>query len=281
MSTHLPLIQIDAFADEPFTGNPAAVMPLESWLPAGMMQQLAEENNLSETAFFVPDLPPSVDPPEAGEPAYALRWFTPSIEVTLCGHATLATAAYVFEDLDPQARRVWFHTLSGWLSVSRSDDRPLALIMDFPADRLEPVDVNATVAAALAVEVKQAYQSMDLVCVVATPEEVAGLDPDHTALRRLPQRGVIVTALNDDRDRFRGADFVSRWFGARAGVGEDPVTGSAHTQIAPMWAHRLSKATLRGRQLSRRGGTVDCEVRGDRVLLSGGYRRFLTGTVHL
>ena len=153
--------------------------------------------------------------------------------------------------------------------------------MDFPADRLEPISVDADVSQALGTEVRQMYQSMDLVCIATSPDDIAALDPDHARLQRLLQRGVIVTAANDDPTRFDGADFVSRWFGAEAGVGEDPVTGSAHTQIGPYWAQRLGKTRLRGRQVSRRGGSVDCEVRGDRVLLSGGYRRFLTGTVHL
>jgi len=272
----IPLIQIDAFADEPFTGNPAAVMPLQHWLDDQLLQRLAEENNLSETAFLVRRNPQEAAP---GEPAYDLRWFTPALEVALCGHATLASAAYLLDDVHPGAARVHFHTLSGRLTVERAGEQRLA--MDFPADRLEQITVDEHVASALGVPVLEMYQAMDLVCVVEEPALVANLAPDQTALVQLPQRGVVVTAATAGREDWPGTDFVSRWFGAGAGVGEDPVTGSAHTQLMPYWAPRLGRDRLRARQLSARGGTLECELHGDRVRLVGGYRRYLEGVAHV
>lgn len=279
----LPLVQIDAFADAPFTGNPAAVMPLPHWLPDTVLLQLAEENNLSETAFLVSALPTGVDPPEPAEPSYHLRWFTPSIEVTLCGHATLASAAYLFADRHPTADRLWFHSRSGWLTVRRDPADPGLLELDFPADDLREVPADPAVLTALgltAAEVEVVFQSLDLVVVVRDAPRVAELTPDHSALSRLAeQRGVIVTAPGPGGPT--GADIVSRWFGAGAGVGEDPVTGSAHSQIAPYWAGRLGRDVLRARQLSRRGGELRCQVVGDRVRIAGRYRRYLDGTVQL
>ncbi|MGN6780953.1 MAG: PhzF family phenazine biosynthesis protein [Marmoricola sp.] len=272
----IPLIQIDAFAEAPFSGNPAAVMPLQGWLPDDVLQQIAEENNLSETAFLVRRAAQEGAP---ADPAYDLRWFTPALEVSLCGHATLASAAYLLDDVHPDASALRFRTLSGWLSVERDGERRLA--MDFPADRLDPVTVDEHVAAVLGVPVQEMYQSMDLVCVVEEPAMVAGLRPDQTALVQLPQRGVVVTASAAGHEDWPDTDFVSRWFGAGAGVGEDPVTGSAHTQLMPYWVPRLGRDRLTGRQLSARGGVVDCELRGDRVRLVGGYRRYLEGTAHV
>ncbi|GAB3299716.1 PhzF family phenazine biosynthesis isomerase [Epidermidibacterium keratini] len=274
----VPLFQIDAFAERPFEGNPAAVMPLAEWLPDDLLQRIAQENNLSETAFFVPDLPPDATGPPGPGPTYHLRWFTPSIEVTLCGHATLATAAYLFDDVDPSAERIWFWTLSGWLSVTRGDQQGW-LRMNFPAEPSSPVDLDAVVVEALGVPVHEMLQSLDLICVAPSAADVLAATPDFSALARLPQRGFVLTAAAGER--YAGIDFVSRWFGGESGVDEDPVTGSAHAQIAPYWAAALGKSHLVGRQISRRGGTVDCEVIGDRVELSGAYRRYLDGVVHL
>lgn len=280
-AVQLPLIQIDAFADAPFTGNPAAVMPLPHWLPDRTLQQLAEENNLSETAFLVGDLPAGVRPPVPGEPTYHLRWFTPAVEVTLCGHATLASAAHLFADRHPDAERLWFHSLSGWLAVRRDPSDAGLLELDFPADELRSTTVDPAVLAALGLagpDVEAAFQSLDLVIVVQDADRVSALQPDHSALARVDQRGVIVTAPGPSDG---GPDVVSRWFGAAAGVGEDPVTGSAHSQIAPYWAGRLGRDVLSARQLSRRGGNLRCTVAGDRVRIAGRYRWYLEGTVHL
>ncbi|MGI5215914.1 PhzF family phenazine biosynthesis protein [Plantactinospora sp. CA-290183] len=280
----LRLIQIDAFADRVFRGNPAAVMPLPHWLPDPVLQALAEENNLSETAFYVADLPPEAgSPPETtsapgNEPAYHLRWFTPAIEVDLCGHATLATAGHLFEDAHPGAEGIRFWTRSGWLSVRRGPhDGELEL--DFPAGTLREIpdgDRTSTAAvAALGVEPEVRLRDTDLVYVLADEAAVRTAAPDFTALARLPVRGVVVTAPGDAH----GVDFVSRWFGAAAGISEDPVTGALHSQIAPYWAQRLGRTRLTARQLSARGGMVRCEVDGDRVRLAGTYHRYLDGTV--
>jgi PhzF family phenazine biosynthesis protein len=267
----VPLIQIDAFADALFTGNPAAVMPLGQWPADGLLQQVAAENNLSETAFLVPGLPAQVTAPDTGQPAYALRWFTPAIEVDLCGHATLAAASYLFADVHPTAERLQFWTRSGWLYVSQEADGELTL--DFPAERSLPVDVDPVLEQALGVPVSQSLQGSDLICVLDSAETVRRLTPDHHLLRSLPVRGVVVTSTGEGAE----FDFVSRYFGVLAGVTEDPVTGSAHTQLAPLWAQWLGKTTLRAGQLSARGGTLRCRVAGDRVLLSGRCHRYLEG----
>jgi PhzF family phenazine biosynthesis protein len=273
----LPLIWIDAFAERPFEGNPAAVMPLPHWLPDETLQALAAENNLSETAFYVNALPPEAAPTaDLGAPSHHLRWFTPSIEVDLCGHATLATAAQLFSDVHPNAESLRFWTRSGWLSVRRSG--PRTLTMDLPSEPLRPIAADPRVAAALGVTPTECLRATDLVYVVADRATVAALRPDFEVLAGLDVRGVIVTAPADADSEF---DFVSRWFGGGAGVGEDPVTGSAHSQIAPYWANRLGRSELLARQLSRRGGTLRCQVIGHRVLITGSYRRYLDATVHL
>ncbi|MEQ4303014.1 PhzF family phenazine biosynthesis protein [Plantactinospora sp. B6F1] len=282
----LRLIQIDAFADRVFTGNPAAVMPLPGWLPDPVLQALAEENNLSETAFYTAELPTDATPPPGADPAYHLRWFTPAVEVDLCGHATLATAGQLFDDVHPDASRLLFWTRSGWLPVSRSG-RKGELELDFPAGRLGTVpdgdEVSAAAVAALGIEPEHCFQDTDLVYVLRSAAEVRAVTADFTTLARLPVRGAIVTAPTaaDGTSGAGGVDFVSRWFGAEAGAFEDPVTGSAHSQIAPYWAERLGRTTLSARQLSARGGAVHCVVDGDRVRLRGGYRRYLDGTVTL
>jgi PhzF family phenazine biosynthesis protein len=273
----VPLVQIDAFAECPLEGNPAAVMPLADWLDDTVMQRVALENNLSETAFVVDRLPADAPAaPDPSHPTYHLRWFTPAVEVDLCGHATLATAAYLFEDVHRTASTLQFWTRSGWLPVTREPDG--AYTMDFPTDEPRPDDVDPVVATALGVPVDAALRGRsDLVYVLPDAASVAGLTPAVTALGRLPVRGVAVTAPGDGGE----VDFVSRWFGARAGVAEDPVTGSAHCTLAPYWAARLGKPDLVARQVSARGGTVRCRVRGDRTLLTGRCARFLTGTATL
>ncbi|HYN93728.1 MAG TPA: PhzF family phenazine biosynthesis protein [Pilimelia sp.] len=272
----IPLYQIDAFAQRVFEGNPAAVLPLPAWLPDGLLQAIAAENNLSETAFYVDELPAGVAAP-AG-PAYHLRWFTPTVEVDLCGHATLAAAGHLLDRVHPDDDEVAFWTRSGWLRVARAA-RPAELVMDFPTEELRPLPAGDSTAAAaqaaLGVRPDVALRGTDLVLVLADEAAVRAVAPDFPALARLPVRGVAVAAPGGEG----GVDFVSRWFGARAGVGEDPVTGSAHSAMAPYWAARLGRRRLTARQLSARGGTVVCEVVGDRVWLTGGYRRYLDGTV--
>ena len=256
----LKIFQIDAFTDAVFGGNPAAVCPLESWLDDATMQAIAYENNLSETAFFVP-----------AEGAYTLRWFTPLAEVDLCGHATLASAYVVFHHLRPEANSVAFDTRSGRLDVSRDDD---GLTMDFPALAAHPVETPADLSVGLGAEPVAVYADMDYLALFETEAQIRAIEPDLTALARLDERrGVITTAPGET------ADFVSRFFSPRMGVPEDPVTGSAHCMLAPFWAERLGKTTLRAYQASARGGAVHCTVAGDRVRLAGRAVQYLEGTI--
>ena len=256
----LLMFQIDAFTDEVFGGNPAAVCPLESWLDDATMQAIAYENNLSETAFFVP-----------ADGAYDLRWFTPLAEVDLCGHATLASAHVVFHHLQPDADSVSFDTRSGRLDVTRGDD---GLIMDFPALAANPVKAPADLSAGLGAEPVAVFADMDYLALFESEAQVRAIEPDWTALARVDdRRGVIVTAPGES------ADFVSRFFSPRLGVPEDPVTGSAHCMLAPFWAERLGKTTLHAFQASARGGAVHCTVAGERVRLSGRAVQYLEGTI--
>jgi PhzF family phenazine biosynthesis protein len=271
----IPLVQIDAFADTLFEGNPAAVMPLDTWLPDTMLQRIAAENNLSETAFLTTHEESDNPAPDSTQPAYDLRWFTPATEVDLCGHATLAASSYLFDDVHPDVDSLQFSTRSGWLTITRTSDG--LLTMDFPAERPLPVDVDPLIARALGVEVLEAHRATDLIYTVEDAATVLELSPDLTFLASLPVRGIAVTAPGEGA----GFDFVSRWFGAQAGVPEDPVTGSAHCQLAPLWAERLGIHDMRARQMSSRGGTVTTNLRGDRVLLSGRCARFLEGAVFL
>ena len=257
---HLRIFQIDAFTDAVFGGNPAAVCPLESWLDDATLQAIANENNLSETAFFVP-----------ANGAYALRWFTPLAEVDLCGHATLASAYVVFRHVQPEAASVAFETRSGRLHVARDGD---GLTMDFPALAAHPVESPTDLAEGLGAEPEAVFADMDYLALFETEADVRALRPNLTALARLDERrGVIVTAPGES------ADFVSRFFSPRLGVPEDPVTGSAHCMLAPFWAERLGKATLHAHQVSARGGAVHCTVAGDRVRLFGRAVQYLEGTI--
>lgn len=271
----VPIIQIDAFADALFEGNPAMVMPLPHWPADELLQRIAAENNLSETAFVVAALPEDVVAPEPGCPTYHLRWFTPAIEVDLCGHATLAAASYLLDNAHPDATRVQLWTRSGWLHVDRPDGGPHGgFTMDLPAVPLATTDIDPVVASALGAPVAEAYVGMDLVYVLEGAATVRDLTPDLAVLAGLDTRGVVVTAGGQGT----GFDFVCRWFGSRAGVSEDPVTGSAFAQIAPLWARRLAEPVLVGRQLSARGGTVRCRVvDGRRVELTGNCIRFSEG----
>jgi PhzF family phenazine biosynthesis protein len=259
MTTTIPLYQLDAFADRPFAGNPAAVCPLDAWPPDDRMQAIAAENNLSETAFFVrrPD----------GD--YDLRWFTPAIEVDLCGHATLASAHVVLNRLTPDARSVTFHTRSGPLTVARDGDR---LVMDFPAQPPAPGAVPG-LAEALGAAPAEVQVGRYAVAVFDDAAAVAALEPDFRAIARLDPPFVVATAPGDD------CDFVSRFFAPSAGVDEDPVTGSAHCILIPFWAERLGKAALFARQISRRGGALWCRHDGDRVTMAGHCAPYLEGRI--
>lgn len=251
----LRYFHVDAFAQAPFTGNPAGVCPLAAPLPAALMQQIAAENSLAETAFFVsrPDEPAGFD----------LRWFTPTVEIDLCGHATLAAAHVLFKHLGFAGPQVTFHTQSGLLHVARAADGRLTL--DFPSRPPQPLPaLPAGLAAALGGTPRAALAARDLLAVFATEAEVAALQPDMAAIAAFDYVGIIATAPGSE-----GVDFVSRFFAPRVGVPEDPVTGSAHSILIPFWAEKLGKTELRARQISPRGGDLWCCLRGDRVDISG------------
>ena len=262
----LPIYQVDAFTDRPFAGNPAAVCPLENWLPDETLQAIAAENNLSETAFFVPEPGPAAD--------FALRWFTPTVEVDLCGHATLASAFVVMTILEPDRRSIRFSTnVAGGLTVTRTGDADFA--MDFPAARSEPVAPLPALNAAMGKAPSTLLDGPKWLAVYETAADIAALAPDFRAIAALDRDGVIATAPGD------AVDFVSRYFAPAAGIDEDPVTGSAHCQLAPYWAERLGKTDLAARQISSRGGDVGCRVIEDRVILSGQAALYLVGAIHV
>lgn len=246
----IELYQLDAFASELFSGNPAAVCPLSEWLDGSLMQSIAAENNLSETAFFTG---------KGGH--YKLRWFAPEAEVDLCGHATLATAWLILHRLEPGLESAEFETRSGLLRVERAGDR---LKMIFPALMLRPCPAPPALSRALPVKILEVYESMDYLVVCDSAAAVHALRPDLETLKSLDLRGVTVTAPGGD------CDLVSRVFAPKFGIAEDPVTGSAHCYLAPYWAGRLHKERLRARQLSKRGGELECEIlENDRVALYG------------
>lgn len=243
---------VDAFTERVFHGNQAAICVLDEWLPEDLMMGVTRENNFSETAFTVR----AAD----GDEAYDLRWFTPGGEISLCGHATLACAYVLFHFYDEGAGRVTFHTRSGDLFVSRDGD---ALLMDFPAYRLREVPVTSEMGEALGALPAEAYIDRDLLLVYDDEDVVRGLRPDFAKVAHLPGEGVGVTAPG------RGYDCVSRFFDPKLKVDEDPVTGSVHCMIAPYWAARLGKDSLRAYQASERGGELGCRVEGERVVISG------------
>lgn len=258
---NIPCYQVDAFTDRIFSGNPAAVCLLAGWLDDALMQAIAAENALSETAFMVRE----------GD-GYGLRWFTPQIEVDLCGHATLAAAHVLFEHFGLRADSVRFHSRSGELIVRRRGD---LLVMDFPARPPEPIGVPGELAEALGAAPASAGKSRDLFAVFDTEEEVLALRPDMDRVARLDCLGVIATAPGRD------CDFVSRFFAPSAGIPEDPVTGSAHCTLIPYWARRLGKNELHGRQVSRRGGELFCADRGERVEIGGRAVTFASAFLHV
>lgn len=257
----LPLWQVDAFASRRFEGNPAAVVPLASWLPDETLQAIAAENNLAETAYLVPH----------GED-YAIRWFTPGVEVPLCGHATLASAWVVLNRMEPGRDAVTFHSKSGPLKVERDGER---LAMDFPAIAVEPSAGNPGLVAALGAKPKALYSSFQWVAEYETEEQVRALKPEFTAKAMLDVFGVIATAPGKD------CDFVSRFFAPQAGIDEDPVTGSAHSRLVPFWARKLNRTRFVARQLSPRGGQLWCELKGDRVVMAGHVVPYLEGTIEV
>ena len=259
----LPIYQVDAFTDTLFGGNPAAIVPMDAFPQDTLMQAIAQENNLAETAFIVPQ---GAD--------YHLRWFTPAVEVPLCGHATLASAAVVLERLRPQDDQVVFHTLSGPLTVRREQGD---YILDFPARPATRVPDDPILAQALGVQPLELWAN-DFTCmaVLESEAQVRDVQPDMRALLQSGREACIVTAPGSGR-----FDFVSRFFAPGHGIDEDPVTGSAHCALMPYWAPRLGKDRLLAYQASARGGVLDCHLRGDRVALRGQAVFYLEGTITL
>ncbi|MGB7150056.1 MAG: PhzF family phenazine biosynthesis protein [Terriglobales bacterium] len=258
-----PIFQIDAFTTRRFAGNPAAVMPMDSFLDDAALQAIAAENNLAETAFLVR---------EDGD--YRLRWFTPAVEVPLCGHATLASAAVVMERLEPGRMAVVFHSASGPLTVNRANG---AYVMNFPARPSDPVSAPDGLAEALGVAPLEVFvNTFNYMAVLENAQTLRKVAPDMAALARLDRPGVIVTAAGDGK-----FDFVSRYFAPAKGIPEDPVTGAAHCMLAPYWAKRLGKIAFRAYQASRRGGEISCRLIRDRVELEGTCVFYLEGEVEI
>jgi len=249
----LTLYQVDAFTDKLFGGNPAAVVPLKKWLPDPLMQQLAMENNLAETVFFVPSKNKEAD--------YDIRWFTPALEINLCGHATLASAFVLFDIIKEKKKSVTFDSKSGLLTVKKKKD---LLLMDFPSWKPEKIDdYPADLKNALGIsEIVGVYKFRDLLVELNHEQDVTGAKPDFTSLKKMGEK-VIITAPGKE------VDFVSRFFAPIAGIDEDPVTGSAHSQLIPFWSEKLGKQVMHAKQLSSRGGDVYCEQNGDRVTMGG------------
>ncbi|CAM4302468.1 PhzF family phenazine biosynthesis protein [Pseudoalteromonas byunsanensis] len=256
----LPIYQVDAFTNKLFQGNPAAVIPLDDWLEDALLQKIAQENNLSETAFFV-----------KAQSGYELRWFTPKDEVDLCGHATLASAHVLYEHLGYEYESILFHTRSGVLEVCKTAQ---GYSMDFPAAVLEQITAPLSLVGGLRnVEPKQVFTAFDYIVLLENETQVRALEPDYNTWRDLDLRGVVVTAPGDQ------ADFVSRCFFPNLSVDEDPVTGSAHCELAPFWAQKLGKNKLSAIQVSSRGGTILCEVKGERIALIGSAVDYMKGEI--
>lgn len=256
----LRLYQIDAFTSKLFHGNPAGVCPLEAWLPDHLMQNIAMENNLAETAFYV----------RQGN-RFRIRWFTPAVEVDLCGHATLAAAYVIFHYDHLSENAIEFDSRSGVLRVRREGD---LLTLDFPADPLRPADPPAGMAEALGARPREVYRGKtDILAVFEAQADIESMNPDFGKLAAVDARGIIVTARGSE------VDFVSRFFAPQVGVNEDPVTGSAHTSLTPYWSARLGKTEMDALQVSKRRGWLHVRLNGDRVEISGRARAYLEGRI--
>lgn len=258
----MKIFQIDAFTDQVFSGNPAAVVPLEKWPNVDTMQAIASENNLSETAFYAPE----------SDGSFKIRWFTPTTEVDLCGHATLATAHVLFNHQGFKEKTIRFASKSGLLTVEKREG---LYWMNFPSQPPKPIPVPKLIPDAIGTIPIYTGMNVDLLILVNDEETVAKMKPDLLILERMEARGIIVTAPG------MSEDFVSRFFAPAVGVPEDPVTGSAHTVLTPFWAKRLSKDNLKARQLSKRGGTIQCKLLGDRVEIGGSAVTYMTGKIEL
>jgi len=252
---------LDAFSEKLFAGNPAAVCPLYNWLADETMQAIAAENNLSETAFFVPQ----------GN-TFQIRWFTPLVEVALCGHATLASAYVIFNNLNHGSDLVEFSSRSGPLYVRKTEK---GLTLDFPVQEISAIELNDNLSDALDCMPIEVLSGEDLVAVYAQQSDIENFQPDFLKLSKLPYRGIIITAPGDNHD------FVCRFFAPAKGVPEDPVTGSVYTKITSYWAKELGKVSMLAKQLSHRGGLVQVELLGNRVLISGHVKLFSRGVIFL
>jgi PhzF family phenazine biosynthesis protein len=257
----LTLYQVDAFTDKVFGGNPAAVCPMDKWLDDKILQSIAAENNLSETAFFVKN-----------NSEYQLRWFTPKIEVDLCGHATLASAYIIFNYIDPQLSEIIFQTQSGHLSVEMEND---LISMDFPARKPISVDTPAQLVKGLGIKPIEVTKSRDYFAVFESEDQIKKINPDFAELSKLDSLGIGTTAPG------REVDFVSRFFAPKVGIPEDPVTGSAHSSLIPYWAERLNKNNLSALQLSNRIGKLYCQNKADRVIIAGKAVTYAIGKIYI
>jgi len=257
----LKLYQIDAFANKTFEGNPAAVVPLESWIDEELLQSIAAENNLSETAFFVKE-----------EDGYRLRWFTPEAEVDMCGHATLASAYVLFECMGHEEETIRFQTRSGLLRVKKEKD---LYAMDFPLQTITPCAMEDKMKEIFGVKPLSVFASMDYIVIFEKEEDILNAEPDMQRLKKLDLRGVCISA------QAKEYDFVTRFFAPKYGIEEDPVTGSAFTQLVSYWSKVLQKEHFLAKQVSERGGEVRCEMVGDRVLLKGNAVKYLEGTMSI
>jgi PhzF family phenazine biosynthesis protein len=257
----LRLFHVDAFTNHIFGGNPAGVCPLTTWLPPGLMQKIAMENNLAETAFYCKD----------GSGKFNIRWFTPTIEVDLCGHATLASAHVLFNHESHPLDEIVFHSRSGELKVKRRDDW---LHLDFPTDTIREIPLTSELIECFDLKPRQAWRGKtDFMLIFENEEQVRNLKPDFNRIERLSARGIIVTANGNV------TDFVSRFFAPQSGIKEDPVTGSAHTSLIPYWSNRLGKEELTAIQVSQRSGYLLCRYDGTRVLIGGKARTYLVGEI--
>ncbi len=258
----LPIYQVDAFTDKLFGGNPAAIVPLKTWLSDELMQKIAFENNLSETAFFVPT-----------ESTFHIRWFMPTIEVNLCGHATLATAFVIFNILKYKQESILFDSKSGILKVRKEGNW---LELDFPAQAIAPAEAPEGLIEGIGRKPIEIYRaSDDYLLVYKSQIDIEEIAPNFNTLKQVKARGVIVTS----KAKTKRLDFVSRFFGPGSGIDEDPVTGSAHTKLVPYWANILGKNELVAEQISARKGFLKCKLEGDRVLMSGKGKLFLKGKI--
>lgn len=261
----IKIYQVDAFSDKLFSGNPAAVCLLDEWPRAKLMQSVANENNLAETAFIVPK----------GNSGFEIRWFTPTVEVDLCGHATLASAFVLFNELKYSGKEINFHSQkSGVLKVSKHND---TLFLDFPTDEIAMSNLeNTVIEKCIGISPLEIYRGRtDYIAVVETQRQLQELQPNFDAISKLEARGLIVTAKGDK------VDFTSRFFAPQAGVFEDPVTGSAHTSLTPIWAKKLGKKKLTAWQISKRGGQLECELKGERCLIGGNARLYMVGEINM